>query len=76
MSFNDFKKELKDIKYRSEKDWEIFLPFNTKREKIQFIIDKCREYLLIDWHIIYTEVTEKIPEPEIFMWWEKKIRTE
>jgi hypothetical protein len=70
MKFKDFQKELKGIKYRSEKDWEILLSFNTKREMIQVILDKCREKMLTAWHIIYSEPTEQVPEPEIRMYWD------
>jgi len=70
MNFKDFRKQLKGIKYKSDKDWELFLPFNTKAETIQKIITVCRENLIVDWHIVFGEVTKQIPEPETRMYWD------
>lgn len=73
MDFKDFQKGLKDVKYlkyRTEKDWEIFLPYNIPIEKFQAVIVKCRELLQTKWHVVFTEPTSEIPEPEIKMWWE------
>jgi hypothetical protein len=72
MTFNEFKKELKGIKYRSKKDWEIFLPYDTKRETLQIVIDKCREHLLLDWHIYYKDETEEDKTPDIEISWNRK----
>ena len=73
IKFKEFQKELEEIKYRSEKKWEIFLPFDTSREVIQTIIEKCRKHYLTNWHIVYPEPTNKIPEPEVEMFWDKKV---
>jgi hypothetical protein len=70
IEFKDFQKEIKGIKYRSKKDWEMFLPFNTSKEDIQTIIDQCRKDNITNWHIIYSEVNDKIPEPEIKIYWD------
>ena len=72
MNFKDFKKELKKVDYKSKKDWEIFLPFDVTREKIQSVIDLSREHMLVDWHVIFPEITEKVPEPDIKIYWDRK----
>jgi len=69
MNFNDFQKKLKGIKYRTEKEWEIFLPFSTSTETVQKIIAICRNDMLINWHLKIPEVTEEIPSPELRMYW-------
>jgi hypothetical protein len=69
MNFNDFQKKLKNIRYRTEKEWEIFLPFSTSTETIQKIITICRNDMLINWHLKILDSTEEIPEPELKMYW-------
>lgn len=71
MNFSEFKKELKNINFKSDKEWELFLPYDTKREIIQKIIDKCREHLLLNWHIIFGEESELVPQPYIKIYWDK-----
>ena len=68
MIFNEFKKELKGIKYHSEKDWEILLPYDTKIEVLQTIIDKCKENMLLDWHRTHSEVEGE----DIRFYWDRK----
>ena len=73
MNFKDFKKELKEIeglKFTSKKEWEIFLPYGTSREVIQEVLYKCRAHLLITWHIVYSDITETKPEPDVRMYWD------
>jgi len=72
MNFSEFTKELNGIQYKSDKEWEIFLPYDTKREEIQKIIDVSREHLLVDWHIIFGDITEENPTPYIKMCWDRK----
>ena len=68
MTFNEFKKELKGIKYSSKKDWEILLPFDTKIEVLQTIIDKCKENMLLDWHRVHGGVERE----DILFYWDRK----
>lgn len=72
MSFKEFEKHLKGIKYKVKGDWDIRLKHGTKPETIQKIIDVCKEHLVIDWHIIYPEETEKELEPDIEVYWDRK----
>ena len=72
MNFKDFKKELKDIKFKSKKDWEIFLPYGAERETVQSVIGFCRKHMIVDWHIIFPSPTEKEPEPDIRIYWDRK----
>jgi hypothetical protein len=71
VNFKEFEKELKGIRYRSIADWEILMPFNTKPEMLQRVIQKCRDFLLIDWHVIISDPTEENPEPELRMYWDR-----
>ena len=72
MTFAEFKKELSGIKYSSKKDWQIFLPFDTKRETLQKILDICKEHLMVDWHVVYGNETVENPSPEIKIFWDRK----
>ncbi len=69
--FKEFEKALRGIRYHSITDWEILMPFNTKPEMLQRVIQKCREFLLIDWHVTFADPTEENPEPEIRMYWDR-----
>jgi len=69
-SFKDLLKSVKGIKYRTEKDWEIFLPHKTSQEKIRMLIEKLRETEYINWHLVFPEPTVESDEPEIRMWWD------
>lgn len=71
MKFEDFKKSLKGIEYKSGKDWEIFLPYSARHDDVKKVIEICRNHLMVNWHLNIPEPTPEIPEPEIKMWWEK-----
>jgi len=71
--FDKLLEKFGDIKFRkgkSKDSAEIFLPFKTSTEDIQSIIAACREEVLISWHIIFPEPTEKVPEPEVRIYWD------
>jgi hypothetical protein len=72
ISFAEFVKDFKNIKgfdLRVSEDWNIFLPYNTSKEAIQLFINKCREKLIVNWHIKYGEVTKLNPTPDIWIYW-------
>ena len=71
MKFADFQKKLKGVRFRVVDAWSFGLPFGTDREKIQIIIDICRDNLIVDWHIVYVQPTEAVPEPEISIYWDR-----
>ena len=71
MNFKEFEKELKDIKFKSKNEWEIFLPFNTEQKTIQSVIDISKHHMLINWHVIFTDPTDKKPEPDIRIYWDQ-----
>lgn len=72
MTFKEFEKHLKDIKYTVNGDWDISLSYDAKPERVQKLIDICREHLILDWHVIHGEVTEEIPEPDIRIYWDRR----
>ena len=69
MKFEDFKKQLNGIKYAGVVEWKINLPFKTKQETIQKLLNICRDNLTVNWHIYYPEPTEQNPEPDIEITW-------
>lgn len=67
------------IVYRSPEEWKLYLPRDTSREKVQSIINKCRDLLLTNWHIIYPDYPfqfadepDPAPPPDIFIYWDVK----
>ena len=69
MTFKEFEKHLKGIKYTANGAWDISLPYESK--DVQKLIDICREHLIVDWHITYPEPTEDVPNPTIFFYWDR-----
>ena len=72
MTFEDLKIEFKKngIIFKSKKDWEIFIPFLCG-DDIRNIIMICRENLIIDWHIIFGEITDECQEPDVKIYWDR-----
>lgn len=70
VNFDDFYQEIHDkVKCRRGRGQEIFLPFSVTQEQIKSIILKCREKMMVNWHLEFTEPDEKNPEPEVRMYW-------
>ena len=72
MKFEEFHKKLESIKHEVIGKWDISLPFDTTSETIQKIIHICRENFIVEWHIIYKNPTNMIPEPAINIYWDRK----
>ncbi len=70
IQFKDLLTKIDGIKYRKGKEWEIFLPYDTDATTVHSIIAACRELLMVSWHIVFAEPTNKIPEPEIHIYWD------
>lgn len=67
MEWKEFEKRLKGIKHKVIKDWYIELPFESDYRPV---INTAKEPLLLTWHVIITEVTEKYPKPPIKIYWD------
>ena len=72
VNFQDFIKDFKDIKgfdFKISEDWNILTPYDTSKEAIQLFINKCREKLMVNWHIKYGDVTGLNPTPDTWIYW-------
>ena len=68
-----FKAAIKGVKYRSEQDWELFIPYDdTTRKQLDIIFSACRNLILPTWHLKHPILTEENPElkPESRMYWD------
>ena len=68
MEFKEILKKIKGFEYRTEKDWEIFVPIKTSTEIIQELIQAFREEGMTDWHFIIP-IEE---DGDIKIYWDKK----
>ena len=59
----------RSIKFKSTKEWELYLPYNVTNDHIWGIMAVCRELLTPNWHIIFPEPTDKNKEPDVHVWW-------
>ena len=71
IAFNKLKKELRanGVKFTSTKNWELNLPFEPGQEMIGNLIAVCRKHNLVNWHIIFSEPTEKRKKPKTKVYW-------
>ena len=72
VTFNDLVKELTatGLHFRcTDKDWEIYLP-HSPAIAVQNVIRVCRNYVMVNWHVVFPEATKNNPQPEIHIYWE------